>query len=228
MLRFPGRADEGFFAALYRRGELYALSLRGTDDGFDVVPDGQILAAMIPVQMSEAQAAFQESMEVARRKKCKLVLTGHSLGGGLAGLLAMQHTRCAVTFNAPGVARSYSNYSMGLESAFMPYTLAIETATSSTLINIRAMFDPVSVGTGPRLGRVESISVPGCMASWDEFGARLEQLPMDMIMNRSSGEFSPFPGLVTEVSLYILCQHRMELMARQIAKMPEYQHDLGW
>lgn len=92
----------------------------------------------------------------------KLVLTGHSLGGGLAGLLAMQHTKCAVTFNAPGVARSYSNYSLGLESSFMPYQLAVETANSSTLINIRAMFDPVSAGTGPRLGSVESISVPGC------------------------------------------------------------------
>jgi len=225
-----GSVSRGFYAALYKRDEHWVLALRGTDDGYDLIPDAQIFAALIPVQLAQAQAALNVSL--TRCAKQKIALTGHSLGGGLAALLATQYGKPAVTFNAPGVARSYVNSISvvgSLANSVAATYMTLTTMTSTTLLNIRANFDVVSVGTGTQLGDVDTISVGGCMSTWDEFGARMEQLPMDMMMGRSSaGPYKGAAGMIEEVTEYVLCQHGMELMERQLAKMPEYQADLGW
>lgn len=229
--RMPFGSSRGFYAALYERKEHWVLALRGTDDGYDLLPDAQIFAALVPVQLSQAQDALNRSLLLSQ--KSKLVLTGHSLGGGLAALLATQYSKHAVTFNAPGVARSYANSVSVLGGNMLANELAatymaLTSANSTTLLNIRANFDVVSVGTGLQLGDVDSISVAGCMPTLDEFGARLQQLPMEMVMGRSSGPMTGPGGVIQESTEYVLCQHGMDLMERQLGKMPEYQRDLGW
>jgi hypothetical protein len=105
-----GYGDEqgrGFFAGLYGSGTLWALAMRGTNEAYDIAPDAQIALGEVPCQMPQAEIAWQRAM---RRNigSGKLALTGHSLGGALACLIAAKSGLPCVTFNAPGVARSYA------------------------------------------------------------------------------------------------------------------------
>lgn len=231
----------GFYAALYQCERRWVLAVRGTDDLLDVVPDAQIFGSWVPNQLTSARIAREEAIAIFEKNKGKsLVLTGHSLGGGLAAMLALEAKLPCVTFNAPGIARSYAT--QNLDHTFGPrgmaglpvvgewYALfmAFDPSHDSRLINIRARGDIVSVGTGARMGRVDSIGVDGCLTAWDELGMRIQNLPMDMIMNRPSGQGPSMNDLVMQPLKFNLCQHGMVLMQAQLERMPEYQRDLGW
>lgn len=93
----------GFAAALYQeaqRGE-FAFAIRGTDDLLDASVDDVLIAARFNAdQLHQAKAAL--SLVRAAHRGTPLYLTGHSLGGGLAVLLAAENPDLpTVTFNAP-------------------------------------------------------------------------------------------------------------------------------
>jgi hypothetical protein len=135
--------------------------------------------------------------------------------------VARSYANAIAVISGPGLIENAANELLGTYMGLM-------SMGDNRIINIRAHFDIVSKGTGLQLGSVDSIGVNGCTPTWDEFGARLEQLPMDMIMNRPSGQFDPFGGMIFEATFYVLCQHRMELMERQLSTMAAYKNDLGW
>ncbi len=93
----------GFRAGIYTDGEgRYVLAFSGSNDGKDWLNNlaqGQGLPAAQYGQAvklaSQAQAAFGQNDN--------LVITGHSLGGGLAGIASAETGTAAVTFNAAGV-----------------------------------------------------------------------------------------------------------------------------
>jgi hypothetical protein len=77
-------------------------------------------------------------------------LTGHSLGGGLAQMVAAFEQVPAVTFDAPGMMQ-----------AILVYALATWTRPrgSSNVANFRERFDAVSAGTGAHFGRTFSFPI---------------------------------------------------------------------
>jgi hypothetical protein len=145
-----------------------------------------------------------------------------------------------VTFNAPGVARSYaaSVRTTLLTQAFPPVVgiiagavadvVALASLNSSKIINIRATYDVVSMGTGPQLGRVETIAVSGCAPVKAE--KRKESVGSLLL---SPGVMATEGAALTgeigaKAAAYVICQHGMELMEQQLRNMPQYNKDLGW
>lgn len=94
-------ASSGFDADLYTDGNgRYVLAYRGTDAGKD-------WATNLGQGLGFETAQYNQAMQIAREAKVafgeNLVITGHSLGGGLAAVGAAVADTPAVTFNAAGV-----------------------------------------------------------------------------------------------------------------------------
>lgn len=91
----------GFQAGLYTNGQQVVLAFAGTNDRHDVMTD--ILQGMgcNTIQYNQAVALARQ---VKERFGNKLVITGHSLGGGLASIAALATNIFTVTFNAAGLA----------------------------------------------------------------------------------------------------------------------------
>lgn len=94
-------AKSGFDASFYRDPQGHVvLAFAGTDEGKDWKHNlGQGLGFDDP--------QYRQSIELAKKAKVMLgddlILTGHSLGGGLAAAAALASDTPAVTFNASGV-----------------------------------------------------------------------------------------------------------------------------
>lgn len=234
-------SSDGFFAALYRCGTRSVLAYRGTDDAWDISPDSQILLGEVPCQMRQAEQAWSRTSTYVG--SAPLVLTGHSLGGALAAMIAAKSGLPAVTFNAPGVARSYAaSFRLPLvKPGTLPVTpssgpgmvagaMALAKLDSSKIINIRANYDVVSLGTGPRLGRVETIPVTGCRKVEATKAKPLKpgELPSYDPVELAIELGNAAAQVIAKSVNYVLCQHGMELMEQQLRSMPEYNKDLGW
>jgi hypothetical protein len=220
----------GFFAELYFDEEKrWVLAIRGTDDGPDLIDDLSLFRGNMPPQMAQAYAALRRARSRAGEKGT-LCLTGHSLGGALAAMLAVDSGLHAVTFDAPGAARSY-----GAAYANIPFigtmlsVAAPAAAFTARILNIRASGDIVSIGTGPRFGRVESIEVDGCAPYFSQpFGDQRPPHPRAVHdYGRPSLESQAWNAF-SSVASYPLCQHKMALMAQELKRHPEYNQDLGW
>jgi len=99
-----------FFGAAYSDGPVGIIAFRGSHEIEDwTYADVDIALNRLPVdQIGNAFGYFgSASSELARRGCNRLVVTGHSLGGGLAAVVAARISRIpvtGVTFNAPGLA----------------------------------------------------------------------------------------------------------------------------
>ena len=143
------QAGSGFKSALFQHMQNgdYALAIAGTEaDLDDLRSDVQIFFGSIPSQHRYARNAYHFSMSVTGGF-AGLYVTGHSLGGGLASMLGKEHGEPTVTFNAPGMARSYASF-----EASEPGVTSVKDEDRKVL-HIRASFDVVSVGTGKHMGK---------------------------------------------------------------------------
>lgn len=104
----------GFDADIYTDGNgRYALAFRGTDAGKD-------WATNLGQGLGFETAQYNQAMALSRQAKVAfgedLVITGHSLGGGLAAVGAVTTDSPAVTFNAAGV-KDVTLSRVGLDAA---------------------------------------------------------------------------------------------------------------
>jgi len=91
----------GFRAGLYTDGQGHvALAFAGTNDVKDVKAD---IEQGVGLRDSQYDEAVRLGQQASRAFGDNLVMTGHSLGGGLAATAAAASGRGAVTFNAAGV-----------------------------------------------------------------------------------------------------------------------------
>lgn len=94
-------AKSGFDAALYRNPQgLVVLAFNGTDQGRDWRSNLRQGIGLDDVQYDQAIALASKAQQAFGQD---LVLSGHSLGGGLAASAGMVHNIPTVTFNAAGV-----------------------------------------------------------------------------------------------------------------------------
>lgn len=146
LLKTSPPSDTGFAAMAVRNeatGEI-VIAYRGTDGINDLTGSDLQLALQndVPEQYPEA-AAFYTA--ISNEYGSNITLTGHSLGGALAQLVAAITESPAYIYNAPGVEAIYQ----GLEGAK-------EGATASSFTNINnynMAFDAVST-RGEQLGNV--------------------------------------------------------------------------
>src|SRR5690606_10746763 len=107
MLIGEGSGVAGFKSGMYldHISRKYVLAFAGTDDGPDIVAD-------IWQGLGGFTEQYNAAIEIGRRLKDvaifsgRAVLTGHSLGGGLASAAAVVSGFHADTFNAAGLLRS--------------------------------------------------------------------------------------------------------------------------
>jgi Putative lipase essential for disintegration of autophagic bodies inside the vacuole len=94
-------AKSGFDAALYRNEQgLVVLAFNGTDQGRDWRSNLRQGLGLTDVQYDQAIALTSKAQQAFGQD---LVLSGHSLGGGLAATAGMVSNIPTVTFNAAGV-----------------------------------------------------------------------------------------------------------------------------
>ncbi len=155
----------GFYAELYKNIERKeaVIAIRGTDGGdkdwSDFRSDLQIGLGQIPSQLKDANKAYEHFLYTTKFHLgdiYNLYLTGHSLGGGLASLLSAKHNGLpTVTFNAPGMLRSYlGGYLINLIGYFR-----LQSVDTSQMKHIRATGDVVSLASGTHMGKVQTVYV---------------------------------------------------------------------
>lgn len=91
----------GFQAGIYNNNQQYVLSFAGTNDIQDWLSNIRQATGYEDVQYNQA-VALGKTAKMAFGDA--LVITGHSLGGGLAATAALASGTFAVTFNAAGVS----------------------------------------------------------------------------------------------------------------------------
>lgn len=164
----------GFQGRVYRRDGAVIVAYRGTDSMLDQLLTWSHLAAKAP-----PWAQLLPAMNLARRglqeQPHRIVLTGHSLGGALAKVVATHLGIPAVLFNAPDVA-----FHLGAKRPWIK--------------SIAAQGDPVA----GLLGSIRTLAVQGLTAQ--EVRERL-CLPADSLsvrarhaMSRIRNAAEQFPG----------------------------------
>jgi hypothetical protein len=139
----------GFYAAVFEhRQHGRVLAFRGTDDAWDaVIDDGAIATGGIPPQARPA-LIVANSLGLGT----SAYVTGHSLGGALALIVAAHLGLPAVSFNAPGVADSCLLTAPAAPSFFKTVARCL---ANPRVVNIRLSGDPVSNSylTGRQAGK---------------------------------------------------------------------------
>ena len=145
----------GFYAAAYQNeatGEII-IAYSGTQptDTGDLAALAQIAAGQVPDQYNDA-ASFYNAVRAQYGADANITLTGHSLGGSLASLVAASFTTPdsvlqANVFNAVGAKGVLTN--LGLDS----------NATYANIHNYNAVFDPASNLPLNQIGSIQTAYV---------------------------------------------------------------------
>ncbi|GAB58125.1 lipase family protein [Rheinheimera nanhaiensis] len=208
------RISHGFYAALFKKGDTAIFAVRGTDDvRYDIPNDIAIFSGSMPTQYRPARDALRLAIAQAKVTNENFIVTGHSLGGGLAALLSAKHNTPLplVTFNAPGMLRAATASNFGLIGNLINRVrLSGYRNDFKKVLHIRSEHDAVSVGTGARIaGSTRTLANNQCG-------------------NISlAGRVSPALG-VTQAGQRALCAHSMEGLVKLIAAEPEFTQPISW
>ena len=148
----------GFFACGYKSKTIneIIISIRGTVPGNDLISDFKILVAVGPNEAGDGYRLAKRLQSTYPNHR--IILTGHSLGGGLAQLIGYWTKIPYVTFNAPGMAQVKV---MSKFNLFKPQQMfrSLSSWRNSTLtlgVNYRLDGDPVSM-IGRHIGMLISL-----------------------------------------------------------------------
>jgi len=160
-----GGTGSSFFGATYRAEAVGVIAFRGSLEREDWTgADVDILRQCLPTdQLGDAFSYFASARQKLAKMGCKrLVVTGHSLGGALAAMVAARVTTVPVvglTFNAPGLF-GVSRVSGGLAGLLLgaKVDVTIPAPNAANVTNVRAKGDLLIARWGQPIGRV--IEVP--------------------------------------------------------------------
>ena len=109
-----GSITSGFYAIDYKIGTTDIIAYRGTDDGSDVIAWQQFLGSPYSTQGQQALQFYKDVNGGSLAFNSNIVLTGHSLGGGLAGWVAGHTGTGAVAFDNNGFEQAIAAKYEGL------------------------------------------------------------------------------------------------------------------
>jgi len=100
--------DDGFYAIAYQNGDQIIISYRGTDNFFDdpTAGGGDILngydsgGGFAETAQSKDAIKFYNDVAAMALPGTTISITGHSMGGGLAGLVAAIEGKQAIVFDS--------------------------------------------------------------------------------------------------------------------------------
>ena len=134
----------GFFGVAYQ-GQVGVIAFRGSQEKEDWTDaDVDIARDRLPSsQIGDAFSFFTKAREMLLKNGCKrFVVVGHSLGGGLAALVASNtkaHPTRGLTFNAPGmkgISRFGNVVDPELDKAIAKTAMIVGVATLSPLLGL--------------------------------------------------------------------------------------------
>jgi hypothetical protein len=208
----------GFKSALYQNRQTadFALVVAGTSptELDDLHSDVQLALGRMPNQYRVARSAFADAMNQTGGL-VGFYLTGHSLGGGLVSMLGKEHGNPTVTFNAPGMARAFSN----LESR-EPGMGSVRDEDRKVL-HICAYFDVVSRGTGAHLGGAGTVvrHYTGSVGRNTAIGA---------VVGTVLSGGNPLVGAAAAGGATALTAHSMDRMVSTLDGISRYHEPLDW
>lgn len=102
---FPKTGNNGFFAAVVKKGNNITIVYRGTElnDLNDLKDDFRMISKQLPEQYSDAINLYDDVAKYCKNNGYELSVTGHSLGGSLAAIVSVKRGVEAVTFNPYGI-----------------------------------------------------------------------------------------------------------------------------
>ncbi|MDH3351691.1 MAG: hypothetical protein OEM51_09090 [Gammaproteobacteria bacterium] len=146
--------NSSFKSALYQNRQTadFALAIAGTSptELDDLKSDYQLAMGRMPDQYRVALSAYAAAADQTGGL-VGFYLTGHSLGGGLASMLAKQFGDPLVTFNAPGMARAFADLQANNPG------MGVARDEDRKVLHICAFFDIVSRATGSHMGEEGSV-----------------------------------------------------------------------
>jgi len=129
---------DGFQGAIYIKNNDVVVSCCGTNPGqkaklmHDLVADLKIGLRMIPTQARSARDMVRKAKKMAGTRRVSV--TGHSLGGGLAQVVAVQEGIPFVTFNAPAMKSAIAASKVtGMRASFLNTLLGYTVKSASQL-----------------------------------------------------------------------------------------------
>lgn len=154
----------GFKAGVFVKGKTLVVVFEGTTGSFPFGKDWRTdVLAFIGANPKQYQTAtdYVGRIIALAGRDFDIVLTGHSLGGGLASYAALRHGTNAIVFNAAGIGN-------GLRAA-----VSENLERQHLLIrSVNLVGDPVSA-LGKQVGAIYTLNVPNGFTWRDDFGTPL-------------------------------------------------------
>jgi hypothetical protein len=150
--------NSGFEAVSFTDGNEIVISFAGTGDIADVVADVSLFAGACQTQLVQAAAYYLQIKSDPKYSNAHITFTGHSLGGGLAALLAVFFNENAVTFDQ---APFGSSASIMVATALRSNLISTYPQTSSWLTPLNSFIDLYGDVLDVRESKVTNINVQG-------------------------------------------------------------------
>ncbi len=130
-------SETGLRAVAYKKKNDIIVAYCGTNDSKDFISDAQMAMNEVPDQFEKANQFYLDT--VAKYPKASVMVTGHSLGGSLAELIASKNQGThALTFNSFGIHNIMTNKERKNGTVFQD---------NKNVFNYIIMGDPVSNST---------------------------------------------------------------------------------
>lgn len=207
-------------SAIYAHMETddFAFAIAGTDEIGDIASDWQLFIGRMPDQYRVARSAYLAAGQLIFNLG-GMYLTGHSLGGGLASMLAKEHGDPVVTFNAPGMARAFADLKHrepGLSTA---------RDEDRKVLHICSHFDLVSRGTGAHMGGKDSVR--RLSTKTPKTAATAGSVLLGVATSVFTGPLAVGAGVVA-AAVGIVEGHSIRRLVSALERKKEYEQDLGW
>lgn len=153
---FSQNFESGLSISTFKSGDDIVVSFRGTDGINDLGTDSSFVTGRWSSQFEDAAAFFDGIRKQFPSKR--IIVVGHSLGGGIAQLISNMFHVNGVSFDAPGALKITE--SAGYRAAEAAYASDVDKSQPVTLLNYTSNGSLIS-GVGSHIGEVVNIDPIG-------------------------------------------------------------------